>query len=188
MSPSCLHTTAPLSILSLFDSAPILRGVPVITRGTVDGRPVDRAVPSEVWKYKKRPSNRRPLPSRQRVEALVGDSGSILHSILQTILEIDFGQNRGRIESSLTAPIGISILERTKNRVKQTTAGGELQIRKKDDHTPAPQRLPFNGISTHLNSTFNIQLHSSSHTKPLAEKSNQSTSHVHSPKAQNFCP
>ncbi|KAJ7833913.1 hypothetical protein B0H13DRAFT_1914319 [Mycena leptocephala] len=28
------------SILSLFDSAPILRSVPVITRGTVDGRPV----------------------------------------------------------------------------------------------------------------------------------------------------
>ncbi|KAJ7917373.1 hypothetical protein B0H13DRAFT_1870389 [Mycena leptocephala] len=47
------------------DSAPILRGVPAITRGTVDGRPVYRAVPSEVWKYKKRP-----LPSRQRVEAL----------------------------------------------------------------------------------------------------------------------
>ncbi|KAJ7811838.1 hypothetical protein B0H13DRAFT_1926510 [Mycena leptocephala] len=39
----------------------------MITRGTV-GRPVDRAVPSEVWKYKKRP-----LPSRQRVEALVRD-------------------------------------------------------------------------------------------------------------------
>ncbi|KAJ7850843.1 hypothetical protein B0H13DRAFT_1905503 [Mycena leptocephala] len=48
----------------------ILRGVPMISRGTVDGRLVDRAVPSEVWKYKKRPSNRRPLPSRQRLEAL----------------------------------------------------------------------------------------------------------------------
>ncbi|KAJ7922640.1 hypothetical protein B0H13DRAFT_1865654 [Mycena leptocephala] len=73
MPPSCLHTTAPPSILSLFDSAPILRGVPVITRGTVDGRPVDRAVPSEVWKYKKRP-----LPSRQRVEALPEDLTHVL--------------------------------------------------------------------------------------------------------------
>jgi hypothetical protein len=38
--------------LKLTQKNQILHDVPVISRGTVDSRPIDRAVPSEVWKYK----------------------------------------------------------------------------------------------------------------------------------------
>ncbi|KAJ7640654.1 hypothetical protein B0H17DRAFT_1148890 [Mycena rosella] len=49
----------------------------VNSRDTANGRAVDRAVPSDIWKWSQRavpvgdPSNRRPLPSRARVAALV---------------------------------------------------------------------------------------------------------------------
>ncbi|KAJ7922443.1 hypothetical protein B0H13DRAFT_1865817 [Mycena leptocephala] len=71
------------------------------------GRKRSKRQPSAPRKRREKKGKKRAVPSSNgSTGCIVGavgvvDSWSILHSILQTILEIDFGQNRGRIELRL---------------------------------------------------------------------------------------